>query len=96
MAQEQRVNVSYGGSTLAQLTSGQTAILRCQDRRMTADVVVTANILDSPLPIQVSTEAEMAAILESTTVAGGIYQYVGDSTDTFENGGLYMVTAEGE
>ena len=47
---------------------------------------------DSALPIEVSTEAEMTALLESAEV-GSIYKYTGESTTTYDNGALYIVKA---
>ena len=44
----------------------------------------------SPLPIEVSTEAEMTALLETAPI-GAVYKYVGESTDAYENGGIYIV-----
>ena len=47
-------------------------------------------LVSSALPIEVSTEAEMTALLESGEV-GGVYKYVGETTDTCENGALYLL-----
>ena len=47
-------------------------------------------IVDSPLPIEVATEAEMTAKLDTAQV-GSVYKYVGESTDTYEKDGLYIV-----
>lgn len=47
---------------------------------------------DSPLPIEVSTEAEMTALLTSGEV-GGVYKYTG-TTGTYENGALYVLEEE--
>ena len=44
---------------------------------------------DSPLPIEVATEAEMTALLETADV-GSVYKYTG-TTGTYENGALYVV-----
>ena len=44
---------------------------------------------DSPLPIEVSTEDEMTALLESGEI-GGIYKYTG-TTGTYENGAYYVL-----
>lgn len=41
---------------------------------------------------EILTEAEMTALLETAEV-GSVYKYVGESTDTYENGGLYIVEA---
>lgn len=52
-------------------------------------------VKDSPLPIEVATESEMTAILESATAesVGAIYKYTGEGTDTYTNGGLYIIEA---
>lgn len=49
---------------------------------------------DSPLPTEVSTEAEMTALLTSGEV-GGVYKYTG-ATGTYENGALYVLEEEEE
>lgn len=48
---------------------------------------------DSALPIEVSTEAEMTALLTSGEV-GGVYKYTG-TTGTYENGTLYVLEEAG-
>ena len=50
---------------------------------------VNVNVADNPLPIEVSTEAEMNALLETAEV-GSVYKYTGE-TGTYENGALYVV-----
>lgn len=45
---------------------------------------------DSALPIEVSTEAEMTELLSSGEV-NGVYKYTGETTDTYENGALYVL-----
>lgn len=52
---------------------------------------VVVNVADSPLPIEVSTEAEMTALLESGKI-GGVYKYTG-TTGTYVNGSLYVIEA---
>ena len=47
---------------------------------------------DSPLPIEVSTETEMTALLTSGEV-GGVYKYTG-TTGTYENGALYVLEVD--
>ena len=47
------------------------------------------NVADSPLPIEVATEADMDALLETAEV-GSVYKYMGE-IGTYENGALYMV-----
>lgn len=49
-------------------------------------------VKDSALPIEVSTEAEMTALLTSGEV-GGVYKYTG-TTGTYENGALYVLEEE--
>lgn len=55
-------------------------------------VTVNVEAEDSPLPIEVSTEAEMTALLESGEV-GGVYKYTGTS-GTYENGALYVLEVD--
>lgn len=83
------VTILYGGNTLASLASGQTATIQCATKRMESDVVVRADFTDSALPLEITTEAEMAALLESGQI-GAIYKYTGE-TGTYENGCLYML-----
>lgn len=85
--------ITYNGKT-TELADGYIATLPCKDLKMETDVVVEApepaEISDSPLPTEVSTEAEMTALLESGEV-GGVYKYTGETTDTYENGALYVL-----
>lgn len=53
---------------------------------------MTGDYEGSPLPVEVSTEAEMTALLESGEV-GGVYKYTG-TTGTYENGALYVLEEE--
>ena len=50
----------------------------------------------SPLPREVSSEAEMNAILYNATESsiGTIYKYVGETTSTYEYGALYILSEE--
>lgn len=55
--------------------------------------VVNVNVPNSPLPVDISTEQEMTAILEGATqeMIGGIYRYIGETTDTYETGEFYIL-----
>lgn len=55
---------------------------------------VTVNVpnIDSHLPIEVATEVEMNALLETAEI-GAVYKYTGES-GTYENGALYVVEEE--
>ena len=48
------------------------------------------------VPIEVSTETEMNAILASATeiCVGAIYKYIGTTTSTYEHGALYVISGE--
>lgn len=48
------------------------------------------------VPIPISTEAEMNAILASATEVsiGAVYRYTGTTTDTYENGALYVISGD--
>lgn len=87
--------ITYNGKT-TELADGYIATLPCKDLKMETDVVIEApepaEISDSSLPIEVSTEAEMTALLTSGEV-GGVYKYTG-TTGTYENGALYVLEEE--
>jgi len=44
----------------------------------------------NPVPVEVATEAEMTALLETAEI-GEMYKYTGETTDTYENGAIYIV-----
>lgn len=44
-------------------------------------------------PVEIPTEEQMTAILASAAEVGGVYKYTGETTDTYENGGLYIIQA---
>lgn len=48
---------------------------------------------DSALPIEIQTGAEMEELLE-TGKPGEIYKYVGPTSNTFKNGGIYIIEVE--
>lgn len=48
---------------------------------------------DSAVPIEVSSEIEMNALLSSGEV-GGVYKYVGESSSTYEYGALYVLEVD--
>jgi hypothetical protein len=55
---------------------------------------VTVNVTTpNPTPTEISTEAEMTALLETAEV-GAVYKYVGETTELYENGAIYIVTEE--
>lgn len=95
------VEIKYNDAVIASLEAGQSATLQCNGKKMVGDVKVTATeVADSPLPIEISTAAEMTALLETAEV-GSIYKYTGETTHNaesgalyLENGNLYMVVAE--
>lgn len=64
---------------------------RGTEQRYTLDemAVLAAEVL-SGMPIEISTEEEMTALLETAKI-GSVYKYIGESTDVYENGGLYLV-----
>ena len=97
---EPKVTITYNENVIASLGAGQTATLQCNGKKMASDIIVTApevaepEVTDSPLPIEVSTADEMTALLETAEV-GAIYKYTGETTDTYENGALYVVAKGG-
>lgn len=89
-AKSSGVTVEYNGSVVATIENGNKATLPIKDLKMKSDLVVTVpEAINSPLPVEVSTEAEMTALLTSGEV-GGVYKYTGTS-GTYENGALYVL-----
>ena len=87
------VTVEYNGLVIATIPNGKMATVSCNGKKMTTDVIIEVpTTTDSPLPTEVSTEAEMTALLESGEV-GGVYKYTG-TTGTYENGALYVLENE--
>ena len=88
-----KTTITYKGEVIASLSSGQTATLPCSGKKMVSDLeVIASQAADSPLPIEVATEDEMNALLETAEV-GAVYKYTG-TTGTYENGALYVVEEE--
>jgi hypothetical protein len=87
--------IIYNDSLVASFGVG-TATLPVKDLKMKTDIVITVpeaeSGTDSAIPIEVSTEAEMTALLTSGEV-GGVYKYTGTS-GTYENGALYVLEEE--
>ena len=84
--------ITYNSKT-TEVANGKIATLSCSGKKMATDVVIeVSEATDSPLPIEVSTEAEMTALLTSGEV-GGVYKYTG-TTGTYENGALYVLEEE--
>lgn len=87
--------ITYNGKT-TEIADGYIATFPCVGKEMATDVVIEApegsgdSGTDSALPIEVATEEEMTALLSSGTV-GGVYKYVGATTDTYENGSMYLL-----
>lgn len=80
-------------STTTEVANGKIATLSCNGKKMKSDIVVEVpSAEDSAIPTEVSTEAEMTALLESGEV-GGVYKYTG-TTGTYENGALYVLEEE--
>ena len=75
--------------------NGVTSILPDEGYGLSA-VHVTTSVPSEPIPISVSTATEMDSILSSATDVdlGKTYIYTGESTDTYEQGALYMITKE--
>ena len=93
--------IKQDGTVMLDLTS-DTVTADTLNKGVTAhnasgELIVGTNedISDSPLPIEISNETEMKALL-TTADMGAVYKYVGDTTDTFEHGGLYIVEAVAE
>lgn len=99
---EGEVEISYDVSEKVALPSGHNLLASVSDENFIANNIKKGVSVfglegayegesgtDSPLPIEVSTEAEMTALLESGEI-GGIYKYTGEM-GTYENGALYVL-----
>lgn len=89
---------SYDGLTTVGEVGKRTG-LKCAGKWMLSDIVVTGGVpsnLDSPLPIEVKTAEEMNTILRLATdeSIGAVYKYVGDESDVYDTGDLYIITQE--
>lgn len=88
------VTIEYNGSVIATIPNGKMATVSCNGKKMTTDVIIEVPMTtDSPIPTEVSTEAEMNTLLSSGEV-GGVYKYTGETTDAYENGVLYVLEVE--
>lgn len=93
--------MTYKGEILETLNGGEYAIIHTKGEVMEDDIRVDVSETtvyipvneDSSLPIEVSTEAEMTALLETAEV-GSIYKYTGETTDKYENGTKYELCEE--
>jgi hypothetical protein len=87
LTQKKTVNITANGTIEAAPDAGYAALSK---------VIVTVNVpataVDSAIPIEVSTEAEMTALLQNGEI-GGVYKYTG-TTGTYENGALYVLEEE--
>lgn len=88
------IKIKYNGSVIANLDNGQTAKLSCKNTQMGSDLTVTVpqDAEDSPIPVEVLTEAQMDELLVTSDV-GSIFKYIGTGS-VYENGALYVVEEE--
>lgn len=89
---------SYDGLTTIG-EAGKRTGLKCAGKMMATNIVVTGGVptnIDSPLPIEVKTAEEMNTILRLATdeSIGAVYKYVGDESDVYDTGELYIITQE--
>ncbi len=89
--------IKYNGQTITTLNGGEYAVLHTKNVPVIDDIRVElteeSGGADSYMPPEISTEAEMTALLETADV-GSVFKYTGETTDKYENGGLYIVTEE--
>lgn len=96
------VTVEYDGAVVATIENGNKATIPIAGKKMKTDIVITVpeaesggdSGIDSALPVEVSTAADMDALLELGDV-GGIYKYVGESTEVYERNALYILEEAG-
>lgn len=90
------VGIVYNNSVIASIKAGQKATIECEGVKMLTDIEVNVpEVGNKAKPIEVSTEVEMIALLESGEI-GGVYKYIGETTDFLENGALYVLLEESE
>lgn len=75
---------------LTAIADGFRTSRRTEQQYTLDEMAVLAAEALSGMPVEISTEEEMTALLETAEV-GSIYKYIGESTDMYENGGLYLV-----
>ena len=83
------LRIKYKGKTIATAQNGQTVEVDSKGHKFTENMFVESYGGGGALPIEISAEAEMTALL-STAEVGSVYKYVGE-TGTYENGALYLV-----
>lgn len=71
------------------LRTGKTDAILTKNIASEIENIPGSTLPDSPLPIEISTEEEMTALLETAEI-GSVYKYVG-TTGIYENGALYVV-----
>lgn len=80
----------YSGGTLF-LMEGE--IDSSKEKMKYVELVSQEQCVNHGIPIEITTADEMNALL-STAEVGSIYKYTGETTDTYENGALYLVSVE--
>lgn len=60
---------------------------------LTEEMATKIGAIELPIPKEISTEAEMTALL-STEAVGSVYKYIG-TTGVYENGTLYIIEEDG-
>jgi hypothetical protein len=86
--------IKYNGETLTEIFEGQKVVLHTNGHDLDGDIEINGvggGGTDSPLPIEISSESAMNALL-ATAAVGSVYKYRGTS-GTYENGALYIVEA---
>lgn len=83
--------IKYNGETLETLNDGEYVTLHTKDMKMEDDIRV--EVEEDPLPIELTTEDAMTAFLNDSP-PGSVCKYTGDIEDTYESGGLYIVSEE--
>lgn len=86
------VTISYNDATLVTIEDGERVTLHTRERKIEEEIQITA-VKTNSVPVEVTTEAEMTALLETAEV-GSVYLYTGATTDTYENGQYYIVIEE--
>ena len=82
-------DVYYDNTLIASLNYEQTTVVPCEGQKMASNIVINAP-KNVEQPIEISSVTEMNALLTEKHL-GGVYKYVGETTESFEKNAIYIV-----
>lgn len=82
---------SANGEVALNFLSG--AIINIKDAGQYAEWLLanTTEVGGNGMPVEIATEEQMNHMTDWAAVVGAVYKYTGETTDTYENGALYVV-----